>query len=173
MYSSPNRTNMRVKPRRFKKKHFLLANVQRLWPPLWSRGQNSWLQIQRSWFDSRRYEIFREVVVLDRSPFSLVSTIEELLWRNYSVSVEIREYGRGDPSRWPRNTLYPQNVATKFTDKRRSLGRYSSLARLVFVAQRLWKTGLQWHRPPSELLIGGGSTKENIKIRFTVESCAN
>jgi hypothetical protein len=27
-------------------------------PPLWSGGQSSWLQIQRSWFDSRRYQIF-------------------------------------------------------------------------------------------------------------------
>jgi hypothetical protein len=26
--------------------------------PLWSRGQSSWLQIQRSGFDSRRYHIF-------------------------------------------------------------------------------------------------------------------
>jgi hypothetical protein len=27
-------------------------------PPLWSSGQSSWLQIQRSGFDSRRYQIF-------------------------------------------------------------------------------------------------------------------
>jgi hypothetical protein len=27
-------------------------------PPLWSSGQSSWLQIQRSEFDSRRYQIF-------------------------------------------------------------------------------------------------------------------
>jgi hypothetical protein len=26
-------------------------------PPLWSSGQSSWLQIQRSEFDSRRYQI--------------------------------------------------------------------------------------------------------------------
>jgi hypothetical protein len=26
-------------------------------PPLWPSGQSSWLQIQRSWFDSRRYHI--------------------------------------------------------------------------------------------------------------------
>jgi hypothetical protein len=31
-------------------------------PPLWSSGQSSWLQIQRSRFDSRRYQIFWEVV---------------------------------------------------------------------------------------------------------------
>jgi hypothetical protein len=27
-------------------------------PPLWYSGQNSWLQIQRYGFDSRRYQIF-------------------------------------------------------------------------------------------------------------------
>jgi hypothetical protein len=47
------------------------------WPPLWSSVQSSWLQIQRSWFDFRRYQIFWEVVGLERDPISLVSTIEE------------------------------------------------------------------------------------------------
>jgi hypothetical protein len=31
-------------------------------PPLWSSGHSIWLQIQRSGFDSRRYQIFWEVV---------------------------------------------------------------------------------------------------------------
>jgi hypothetical protein len=53
-------------------------------PPLWSSGQSSLLQIQRSGFDSRRYQIFREVVGLERSPLSLVNTIEELLGRKSS-----------------------------------------------------------------------------------------
>jgi hypothetical protein len=48
-------------------------------PPLWSSGQSSWLQIQTFGFDSRRSLIFREAVVLERGPLSLVSTIEELL----------------------------------------------------------------------------------------------
>jgi hypothetical protein len=39
-----------------------------------------------------------------------------------------REYSRRDPSRWPRDTLYPQKVCTNIADKRRSLGRYSWLA---------------------------------------------
>jgi hypothetical protein len=98
-------------------------------PPLWSSGQSSWLQIQRPGLDSRHYQIFWEVVGLERGPLSLVSTIEELLDRKSSVSgLEIREYGRRDPSRWPHGTFYPQKVGNKFVDKRLLLGRYSSLA---------------------------------------------
>jgi hypothetical protein len=71
----------------------------------WSSGQSSWLQIQRSGFDSRNYQIFSEVVGLERGPFSLVSTIEELLGRQSSGSgLENREYGRRDPPRWLRVT---------------------------------------------------------------------
>jgi hypothetical protein len=65
--------------------------------PLWSSGQSSWLQIQRSGFNSQRYQIFREVVVLEQGPLSLMSTTEELLGRNSSgFGEEIREYGHGD-----------------------------------------------------------------------------
>jgi hypothetical protein len=65
---------------------------------------------------------------LERGPLSLVSKIGELLGRKSSGSgLEIREYGRRDPSRWPRGTLYPQTLAlTSPTIK----GRYSSLADL-------------------------------------------
>jgi hypothetical protein len=51
------------------------------WPPLWSSGQSSWLQIQRPGFDSWHKQIFREVVGLERGPLSLVSTTVELLDR--------------------------------------------------------------------------------------------
>jgi hypothetical protein len=75
------------------------------------------------------YHIFWEVVDLERSPLSLVSTTEELHGRKSSGSgLENREYGRRDPSGWPRGSLDPQNVGTNFADKRRSLGGYSSLA---------------------------------------------
>jgi hypothetical protein len=68
-------------------------------PPLWSSGQSSWLQIQKSGFDSRSYQIFWEVS-LEQSPLSLVSTIEELLERKISsCGLESREYGRRNPSR--------------------------------------------------------------------------
>jgi hypothetical protein len=50
-------------------------------PPLWSSGQSSWLQTQRSGFDSRRYHFFWEVVGMERGSLSLVSTTEELLGR--------------------------------------------------------------------------------------------
>jgi hypothetical protein len=97
-------------------------------PPLWSSHQSSWLQIERSGFDFWHYHIFWEVVGLVRDPFSLVSTIEELYGRNSSGScLESREYGRRDPLRWPRDTLYQQRVDADFADKQRSLGRYSSL----------------------------------------------
>jgi hypothetical protein len=67
---------------------------------------SSWLQIQRSGFDSRRYQIFWEVVSLERGPLSLVSTIEELLERKSSGSgLESWEYGQRDMSHWPRGTF--------------------------------------------------------------------
>jgi hypothetical protein len=60
--------------------NYLYLNCDR-GPPLWYSGQSPWLQIRRSGFDSRRYQIFWEVVGLERGPLSLVSTIEELLGR--------------------------------------------------------------------------------------------
>jgi hypothetical protein len=93
-------------------------------PPLLSSGLSAWLQIQRPTFDSRRYQIFGEVVVLERGPFSLVSTTEELLERKSSGSViENLYYGRRDPSRWSRGTLYQQKLAlTSPTRGDRSVG---------------------------------------------------
>jgi hypothetical protein len=87
-------------------------------------GPSSWLQIQRSGFDSQRYQISWELVGLERGPLGLMSTIEELLGQNSSGSgLEIREYGRRDPSRWPRDTLYPQNLAlTSPTSGEHSVG---------------------------------------------------
>jgi hypothetical protein len=73
--------------------------------------------------DSRRYQIFWEVVGLERGPLSLVRIIEELLeWKSGCSSLENRINHRGDPLRWPRDTLYQQKVGTNFADMRRSLG---------------------------------------------------
>jgi hypothetical protein len=93
------------------------------WPPLWSSGQSSWLQIQGSRFDSRLYKI-SWVVGLERRPFSLVNTNEELLERKSGgFCIESQGYSRGNPSRWPRGTLYPQKLAlTSLTCGGRSVG---------------------------------------------------
>jgi hypothetical protein len=73
-------------------------------------GPSFWLQIQRSGFDSRRYQIFWEVVSMERGPLSLVSTIEELLGRKNSGSgLESREYGRRDP--WRTSHTLSENLA--------------------------------------------------------------
>jgi hypothetical protein len=79
-------------------------------------------------FNSRRYHIFRVAVGLERGPLNLVSTTQELLGRKRSGSgLENREYGRRDPSRWPRGTLYPQKLAlTSLTSGGRSVGIVSS-----------------------------------------------
>jgi hypothetical protein len=88
-----------------------ICYVEESWPPLLC-SQRSWLQIPRSGFDSRRYQSFLEVVGLKRGPLSLVSTTEELLGRKSSCpGLENREYGRRNPSRWPRCTLYRQKLA--------------------------------------------------------------
>jgi hypothetical protein len=78
---------------------------------LWSSGQSSWLQIQRSGFDSQRYQIFCEVVGLERGPFSLVSKTKELLRSSSCSGLKNREYGNRDPSCWPRGNLYLQKLA--------------------------------------------------------------
>jgi hypothetical protein len=60
-------------------------------------------------FDSRLYQIFWEVVGLERGPLSPMSTIEELPGRNNSgFGLEIWEYGLRDSLHWPCYTLYPQ-----------------------------------------------------------------
>jgi hypothetical protein len=60
-------------------------------------------------FDSQRYQIFWEVVGLERGPLSLVRIIEKLLeWKSSGSGQENRINGRGDSLRWPRDILSPQ-----------------------------------------------------------------
>jgi hypothetical protein len=61
-----------------------MFGVNGIWLPLQSSGQSSWLQIQRSEFDSQCCQIFWEVVGMEQGQLSLVSTIEELLGRKSS-----------------------------------------------------------------------------------------
>jgi hypothetical protein len=89
-----------------------VCSVEESRPPLWSSDKRFWLQIQRSGFDSRCYQIFWEVVGLERDQLSLVSTIDELLGgKSSGSSLETQEYGRRHPSRWSSCTFYPQKLA--------------------------------------------------------------
>jgi hypothetical protein len=91
-------------------------------PPLWSSSQSSWLKIQRSGFDSLHYQIFWEVVGLERGALSLVSTIEELLERK-CTAVGICRANHATP-------LYPQKLAlTSQTSGGRSVGIVRSRAK--------------------------------------------
>jgi hypothetical protein len=70
-------------------------------------------------------------VGLERGSLSLVNITEELLGRNSSDSgLEIWEYDRKDPSRWPRDTTYAQKLAlTSQTSGGRSVGIVRSRAK--------------------------------------------
>jgi hypothetical protein len=92
-------------------------------PPLWSSGQSSWLKIQRSGFDLRRYQIFWEVVSLERGSLSFVGTVELLERKNSGSGMEIENTAVGIRHADPLSA----KVRTNFADKRRSLGRYFSL----------------------------------------------
>jgi hypothetical protein len=75
-------------------------------------------------------------VGLEWGPLSLVSTIEELLERKSSgSSLGSREYGRRDPSRWPRGTLYLRKLALILqTSDDRSVGIvYSRTQAMEFI----------------------------------------
>jgi hypothetical protein len=91
-------------------------------------------------------------VSLERGPLSLVSTTEELLGRKSSDSgLEIREYGRRDPPRWPRGTLYPKKFAlTSSTCDGRSAAIVRLLTqatefRLLLYDLRLSKRAVRWN----------------------------
>jgi hypothetical protein len=96
---------------------------------LCSGGQRSWLQIQRSGFDSLRNHISWEVVGLERGTLSFVSTIEKVLERKCSGSgIGNRDYdSRGSAAPTTRHHSTAK-VGSNFADKRRSFGRNGSFA---------------------------------------------
>jgi hypothetical protein len=105
-----------------------------------SSGQSSCLQIQRSGFDSWSYQIFWEAVGLERGPLSVVSKIEELLGRKSRGSgPENREYGRRDPSCWPRGTFYTQRLP--LTSPKRG-GRSVGIVRSRMIILRFFNSTL-------------------------------
>jgi hypothetical protein len=102
-----------------------ICYVEESRPPLWCSSEflatDPGVQVL-----SRCYQMFWEVVDLERSPLSLVSTTEELLGRKSSGSGLVsREYGHRDPLRWPCGTLYPQTLALT-SPKSGSLGADSN-----------------------------------------------
>jgi hypothetical protein len=109
--------------------------------PLCSGGQSSWLQIQRSGFDSRHYQIFWQVAGLEW----------ELLERESRGSgLENRDYGRRDPLCWPWDTPLSAEVGTLPTSSGclvgivRSQTTATELLLLLGPLNKLWQHH-QWH----------------------------
>jgi hypothetical protein len=62
-------------------------------------------------FDSRRYQIFWEVVGLERGSLSLVNTTEALLEKEVAAPAKKTEITAVGMSSWPLGILYPHKLA--------------------------------------------------------------
>jgi hypothetical protein len=123
---------------------------------------------------SRRYQISWEVMGLERVPLSLVSTTEELFGRKSSGSgLEIREHGRGDPVRWPRDTFCLQTLTlATSTSGGRSVGIVRSRTQAMEVAFLVWAQGTDLYATVAlqlELMkYWNGSSNNNVaRVRFS------
>jgi hypothetical protein len=104
----------------------------------------------------------------ERDPLSLVSTTEELLGRKSSgLGLESREYGRRDPSRWPRGTLHPQKLAlTSPTSGGRSVGIVRSRTKNTeFVCSPLKLVPLTWYENRDLTF----ERNEHSKLKYSVQ----
>jgi hypothetical protein len=99
-------------------------------PSLWSNGQSSRPQIQRSGLDSRRHQTLRVQVGPERGPPSLVNTTEEPPERKSSCSGLENTRTRPQGSVTP-NTWHPPSAkdGTNLADKWRSVGIVRSRTR--------------------------------------------
>jgi hypothetical protein len=127
-----------------------------------------------------------EIVGLELGPLSFVSTNEELLERKSSDSgLESREYGRKNPSRWPRDTLYLQTLAlTSPTSYGHSVGivrsrtqaiEFSLFKMFLFVlCRRRFRTTAIMLRQLMLLLLGAAMVMSQRRLALPdPRSCAN
>jgi hypothetical protein len=133
----------------------LKAKQRKSWPPLWSSGQSSWLQILRSGFDSQCYQIFWEVVGLKQTRVQLKGYLEEKVaapvYKAENMAIGIS---------W-RGTLYPQKLA---------LTSPASGGRLIgIICSRTWAMKFSSVFLKQKILTGGnallrclGSLKMNV-----------
>jgi hypothetical protein len=96
-------------------------------------------------FDSLGYQIFWELVGLDRSPLSLMSTTDELLLRNSNgSSLNNREYGCRNLSHWPWYRLQWSKNPVASVCKRTILNKWPRWSLIQYSSLTDWGHGVFW-----------------------------